>query len=595
MPATPTAVTGGPAVASRLLLGVTRHSPLWLAAMILTRLGGALTSLLVPYVLAGTIDDVLRGRPLGAALARLAGILTADLVLGVLGLAAGTYAITGATAWLRRRLVDHLLALGITGPRMHLPGDLTSRLINDTQQTAATGPVLVEQVVSLATAAGAVVALWLIDWRLVAAFGAGLPLAWLAVRGLVAQFSGLFVRYSQVLGEIAGRLGNAVSGARTIWACGTVETEARRVLYPLPEMSRLGYAMWRAQGRTAVKLGVVVPLIRIAVLATAGFGAAAGRISPGQFVAAGTYTGLALSLLDTAERLIHFARVRAGAQRVAEVLGQIPPPRGAGSLPPGPGALTLRSVTVRGADGLAVLDGLDLDLPAGRSMALVGGSGAGKTTVASVAGGLIRPDGGQALLDGTPLTSIAPDELRQAVTYAFAEPRLLGETVAEAIAFGHPGATRAQIEHAAMIAHADGFIRRLPHGYDTPLVQAPLSGGEAQRLGLARAVVGEARLIILDDATSSLDTATEAQVTDALTARLAGRTRLIITHRVTTAAQADLVAWLKQGQIQAVGPHVRLWQDPAYRAALGAPCEELPTATPEAIPAVLRAGGARYD
>jgi len=568
MPSTPTA-TGGSGEESRLLLGVARRSPLWLGAMILAQLGSALTALLVPYVLARTVDDVLGGHPPGAALARLAAILAADLALGVLGLLAGAFAIARATAWLRRRLVDHLMALGITGPRTRAPGDLTSRLITDAQQTAATGPVLVGQLISVATAVGAVVALWLIDWRLVVAFGAGLPLAWLAVRALVTEFSSLFVRYSQVLGEIAGRLGNALAGARTIRACGTVETEARRVLDPLPEMSRLGYAMWRAQARTTVQLGLVVPLIRIAVLATAGFGVAAGRISPGQFVAVGTYAGIALSLLDSAERLIHLARARAGAYRVAEVLGEIPPPRGAGRLPSGPGMLVLRGVTVRGA-----LDELDLDLPAGLSLALVGGSGAGKTTLASVAGGLIRPDSGQVLLDGTPLTSIAPDELSPAVTYAFAEPCLLGETVAEAIAFGHPGATRTQIEHAAMIAHADAFIRRLPRGYRTPLAQAPLSGGEAQRLGLARAVIGEARLIILDDATSSLDTATEAQISAALTDRLAGRSRLIVTHRAATAAQADLVAWLEQGKLRALAPHVRLWQDPAYRAAFGAPSGE---------------------
>lgn len=593
MPSTPAALTGGSRAASRLLLGVARQSPLWLGAMTLARLGGALTSLLVPYVLAGTVDDVLGGRSSGVALARLAGILTADLTLGVLGLVAGAYAITGATAWLRRSLVDHLMALEVTGPRTHPPGDLTSRLVSDAQQTAAIGPTLVEQVISVATATGAVVALWLIDWRLVAAFGVGLPLAWLAVRGLVTEFSDLFVRYSRVLGEIAGRLGNAISGARTIRACGTAETEVRRVLDPLPGMSRLGYAMWRAQGRTAVRLGLVVPLIRIAVLATAGFGVAAGRISPGQFIAAGSYIGFALGLLDTAERLIHLARARAGARRVAEVLSQIPPPRGAGRLPPGPGALTLRSVTVRAADGLAVLDELDLDLLAGLSMALVGGSGAGKTTIASVAGGLIRPDGGRVLLDGTPLTSIAPNDLRRAVSYAFAQPRLLGETVAEAIAFGYPSATRSQIEHAAMIAHADGFIRRLPQGYNTPLAEAPLSGGEAQRLGLARAVIGEARLIILDDATASLDTATEVQVSAALTDRLAGRTRLIVTHRAATAARADLVAWLERGQIRALAPHARLWQDPAYRAAFGITCDEVPTAEAEAIPAVLGAEGGR--
>jgi ATP-binding cassette subfamily B protein len=561
-------------MARRLMLDVTRRSPLWFATMFLAQLGGVLTAMLVPYVLAGTVDDVIGGRDVAAALARLAGALTVDLALGVLGILAGAYVMAGATAWLRRRLVDRLMALGVAGPRAYAPGDLTSRLTTDTQQTAAAGPDLIDQVIGVVAAGGGVVALWLIDWRLVAAFGAGLPLAWLAVRLLVTEVSGLFVQYSRVLGEIAGRLSNALSGARTIRACGTVETEARRVLDPLPEISSLGYGMWQAQRRGAVQLGLVVPLIRIAVLATAGFGVAAGRISPGQFVAVGAYIELALRVLVTTGGLIDLAQARAGAQRVAEVLSKVPPPRGGGLPPAGPGALALRNVTVRDTRGQAILDGLDLDLPPGRSLALVGGSGAGKTTVAFVAGGLIRPNTGHVLLDGIPLAALAPDALRQAVSYAFARPHLLGTTVADAIGFGHPGASRSRIEHAARIAHADGFVRRLPQGYDTPLAQAPLSGGEVQRLGLARAVSGEAQLVILDDATSSLDTATEAQVSVALTDRLSGRTRLIVTHRAVTAARADLVAWLADGRIRALAPHADLWRDPAYRAAFGAGAEE---------------------
>jgi ATP-binding cassette, subfamily B, bacterial len=570
VPSTSPAPAGESRMARRLMFDVTRRSPLWLATMFLAEFGGVLTTMLVPYLLAGAVDDVLGGRGGAAALARLAGALMVDLAFGVLGTLAGAYVMAGATAWLRRRLVDRLMALGVAGPRAYAPGDLTSRLITDTQQTAMAGPDLLGQVIGVATAGGGVVALWLIDWRLVVAFAAGVPLTWLAVRLLVTEVSGLFVQYSRVLGEIAARLSNALSGARTIRACGTVEIEARRVLDPLPEISSLGYGMWQAQRRGAVQLGLVVPLIRIAVLATAGFGVAAGRISPGQFVAVGAYIGLALGALDATGGLIDLAQARAGAQRVAEVLSEVPPPRGGGLPPAGPGALALRNVTVRGARGQAILDGLDLDLPPGRSLALVGGSGAGKTTVAFVAGGLIRPDTGHVLLDGIPLAALAPDALRQAVSYAFARPHLLGTTVADAIGFGHRGASRSRIEHAARIAHADGFVRRLPEGYDTPLAQAPLSGGEVQRLGLARAVSGDAQLIILDDATSSLDTATEAQVSVAMTDRLAGRTRLIVTHRAATAARADLVAWLADGRIRALAPHADLWRDPAYRAAFGA-------------------------
>ncbi|NEA25573.1 ATP-binding cassette domain-containing protein, partial [Actinomadura bangladeshensis] len=124
----------------------------------------------------------------------------------------------------------------------------------------------------------------------------------------------------------------------------------------------------------------------------------------------------------------------------------------------------------------------------------------------------------------------------------------------------------ARLAEAARAARADGFIRRLPGGYDTPLADAPMSGGELQRMGLARAFAHAGRVLILDDATSSLDTVTEMEITDAVLTRFAGITRLIIAHRASTAARADLVAWLDGGRLRALAPHTTLWRNPDYRA-----------------------------
>ncbi|MGH3930851.1 MAG: ATP-binding cassette domain-containing protein, partial [Pseudonocardiaceae bacterium] len=138
--------------------------------------------------------------------------------------------------------------------------------------------------------------------------------------------------------------------------------------------------------------------------------------------------------------------------------------------------------------------------------------------------------------------------------------------VHDMIAYARPTASRADVTAAATIAQADRFIRSLPAGYDTPLTQTPLSGGELQRLGLARAILIDARVLILDDATSSLDTATEVKVTQALQQVFTGRTSLVVAHRAATAARADLVAWLDAGRIRALAPHLALWPDPDYRA-----------------------------
>ena len=211
-----------------------------------------------------------------------------------------------------------------------------------------------------------------------------------------------------------------------------------------------------------------------------------------------------------------------------------------------------------------ILDHLTLGVPAGSSVALVGRSGTGKSVLVSLFGRLLDPDEGAVLLDGIPVCQLDLAALRHAVTYAFERP-----------AYARPEASRTEVMAAAMAAQADLFVRRLPDGYETPLARTPMSGGELQRLGLARAILAGAQVTVLDDATSSLDTATEVKVTEALEGMLAGHTCVVVAHRCATAARADLVAWLDAGRIRAFAPHRVLWSDPAYRAVFGAEPESL--------------------
>lgn len=255
------------------------------------------------------------------------------------------------------------------------------------------------------------------------------------------------------------------------------------------------------------------------------------------------------------------------------------------------GALEFRGVSaVRGGD--TVFEGLDLVVPAGTCVAVVGRSGAGKSVLAALAGRLIDPDAGEVLLDGRPLAGLSRAELRDAVAYAFERPVLLGDTVGDAIAFGPRPLPYAETVAAARAAGADSFVRLLPDGYATPRERAPLSGGETQRLGLARAFAHAGRLLILDDATSSLDTVTERHVARALLAGHRGRTRLLTTHRAVTAARADLVAWLDAGRLRALAPHHELWPDPEYRALFASAAEPGPDTgpEPERAPAAEKAG-----
>jgi ATP-binding cassette subfamily B protein len=228
------------------------------------------------------------------------------------------------------------------------------------------------------------------------------------------------------------------------------------------------------------------------------------------------------------------------------------------------GRLEFRGVAVHGT-GPALLDRVNLTLYGGTAVAVVGRSGAGKSVLAALAARLRDPDAGRVLLDGVPLAELSRKALRSAVGCAFERPVLVGRTVGDAIG---PGLDRDRVRAAARATHAHDFVSRLPRGYETPLTEAPMSGGEAQRLGLARAWHA-GRLLVLDDATSSLDMVTEMRIARALAGHHDGRTRLIITHRAATAARSDLVVWLDQGRVRAVGPHRLLWRDPRYREVFG--------------------------
>jgi ATP-binding cassette subfamily B protein len=553
---------------SRLLKQSVRQAPVMTAALAVVTLSGVATTVLMPSAVAAAIDAASQGRNLTAALVALAVLIGAATVVDALDGLIGAYYGSSLTAQLRHRLLGRALALEISGQRRFPAGDLLSRLTANAGAPASFVPLLLSAGSTLLTGVGAVVGLALIDWRLAVTFLLGVPPGIVLVRLFVAKAGNPFVRYQELLAAITTRLLDALQGVRTIRASGTSQQEINHILRPLPELHETGRQVWAAQGQVSWQLGLFIPMLQILVLSVAGFALTTGDITAGQMLAAASYAGMALRTVRLVDALISLLSTQVDAGRVGEVLEAQPavsPPVAVVPVPRGPGRLELRDVSVR-AGQRTILDQLTLSVPAGTSVAVVGQSGTGKSVLVSLVGRLADPDDGEVLLDGTPVCRVEFAALRQAVTYAFERPALLGATVHDMIAYARPEASRAEVTAAAAIAQADRFIRLLPAGYDTPLVRAPLSGGELQRLGLARAILVDARVIILDDATSSLDTATEVKVIHALQRVLAGRTSLVVAHRAATAARTDLVAWLHAGRIRALAPHSVLWEDPDYRA-----------------------------
>ncbi|MEU8305600.1 ABC transporter ATP-binding protein [Actinomadura sp. NPDC048955] len=552
----------------RLLRGaMARFRPALGVLVLLTAVRVAAT-LATPVMLARAVDAARAQHDAGASAAWLALVLAAAAVATTAEDVLGSYCGSDITAWLRHRLLGHVLALGPAGRRRFPAGDVLSRLTESASGPAAFPVLLLSAAATLATTVGALIGLALIDWWLAAAFAAGVPPLLVALRVFVVRATEPFARYQACQAAIATRLLDARQGIRTIRASGTAAAEVRRILAPLPGLGRAGRETWAVQGRVSRRLALLAPLTQVLVVGVAGVRLGAGEITTGQLVGALSYAAMAAASASVFDTVVALLNCQVGAGRINEILTAVPAVRAPARpvrLPDGPGELRLRGVTVR-LGGRAVLDGLDLDVPPGATVAVVGTSGTGKSVLMSTIGRLLDPDAGVVELDGVPVTAVPLAELRRAVAYAFERPALLGATVRETIAYARPGATRAEVHRAARDAVADAFIRALPNGYDTPLDRAPLSGGEMQRLGLARAALADARIVLLDDATSSLDTATEMKVTQALRQILAGRTSLVVARRPATAARADLVAWLDAGRVRALAPHAELWADPAYRA-----------------------------
>ncbi|NUR61583.1 MAG: ABC transporter ATP-binding protein [Catenulispora sp.] len=572
---------------------VVRHAGIRLPILSLAALVSAAVTLAVPDLLGATVDAAAAGHGVGSRLLAAGALIAVGVLCDMASAYTAASTTAGTTAWLRQRMTRRVLDAGPAATDAFTPGDLLSRVCANAADAGRAAPGLVAALAGVAPPAGSLVLLAVIDPWLAAAFLVGTAGVAFVLRAFTRDTSRVLRAYLEAQGRIVGRLVESLAGIRTIAAAGTAAAERERVLADLPALGAAGRATWRVLARSTFRGAVLGPATLAAVLAVGGLELARGRLTPGELFAAGRYASIGTGLGGLTSVFAGVARSRAGAARAAELLALTEVEYGDEAVPAvsgGAGKLEFRAVS------FGVLRDVDLTLPPGAAVAVVGPSGSGKSALAALAARLRDPEYGDVLLDGVPLPRIAHGDLRPAVGCAFERPALIGATVADAIA---PGALRPSVEAAALAARADAFVRRLPAGYDTLLAEAPMSGGEAQRIGLARAWPAT-RLLVLDDATSSLDTATEALITDALLGGAPpggtpldevrpdgvlpngappdvaspegarGRTRLIVTHRAATAGRADLVVWLDAGRVRGVGRHEELWQDAEYREVFAA-------------------------
>jgi ATP-binding cassette, subfamily B, bacterial len=461
----------------------------------------------------------------------------------------------------RNRLFRHVQSLSLDFYERERTGRLVARMTADIEAMSdLVTDGLVTLVTSLVTLVGVTVILVALDWRLALATLVVAPAIALAARGYRRWSAAAYRQVRESHSVVTVQLQEALAGVRAVQAFRRERATAGR-------LADANHAERAAHRRTIALASTFFPGIEfLGTAATVVVLGVGGRRVLGGDLEIGTLAAFLLylrNLFDPVQQLSElydtFQSATAGAERVGAVLAERPSVREADDpvpLPDPRGGVRLEGVRFAYGDGAEVLHGVDLEVPAGSTVALIGPTGAGKSTVAKLIARFYDPAAGRVTLDGVDLRRIRLADLRRAMGYVPQEGFLFSGTVADNVRFGRPEATRAEVEAAARAVGADQVIAGLPRGYDTQVGQrgALLSAGERQLIGFARAWIADPAVLILDEATSNLDVVTEARVQQALRRLREGRTTIVIAHRLSTAVEADQVAVIEDGRVVEAGP-----------------------------------------
>ncbi len=369
----------------------------------------------------------------------------------------------------------------------------------------------------------------------------------------------------QRLAELTADVEESIGGVRVIKAFAAEGRQNRRIRSSAERVFTQSMVSTRLQAFYNPFIGFLPQLGLAAILFFGGRAVIDGSLTIGDFTAFYAYLLMLLAPMRTLGVMLGMAqRATASGARIFQILDREPAiaaPAEPASLPSGRGAISLAGVSLQyEGSPVAALTGIDLEVEAGRTVALVGATGSGKTTLVQLLPRLYDPTAGTVSIDGADVRTLDPDVLRREIAVVNDDPFLFSASVAENIAYARPDATAEEVERAAERAQAAGFIAALPEGYETRVGERglTLSGGQRQRIAIARAFLADPRILVLDDATSAVDASTESAIKDALVEVMADRTTLVIAHRLSTIALADEIVVLEEGRIAAHGSHEEL-------------------------------------
>ncbi|MCY7750271.1 ABC transporter ATP-binding protein/permease [Bacillus inaquosorum] len=538
----------------------------------------AIFGLLGPFVIGKAIDHFIVGRTVSGLIPVLLLLLVIYIIQSLSLWFQNYWMITisqGTVFRMRSELFTHLHELPIPFFDKQRHGELMSRVTNDIENVSSTLNTSVIQILSsVITFVGTVAVMLYMSPLLTVIILTIIPVMAVSLKWITNRTGKLFKEQQKNLGELNGYIEESVSGAKVIKAYSREKQITAEFLEKNTALKTSGFWAQTISGFIPKVMNSLNNLSFTMIAAIGGLFALKGWISIGSIVVFAEYSRqFTRPLNDLANQFNTMLSAIAGAERVFDVLDEKEEredEKNAVHQPIQTGSIEFRDVSFGYDEGQQTLKNLQFTVPAGQSIAFVGPTGAGKTTVTNLLARFYEPDEGRILIDGTDIKTLTRASLRKNMGFVLQDSFLFQGTIRENIRYGRLDASDQEIEAVAKTANAHSFIERLPKGYDTVLTQngSGISQGQKQLISIARAVLADPVLLILDEATSNIDTVTEVNIQEALARLMEGRTSVIIAHRLNTIQRADQIVVLKDGEMIEKGSHEELIRQKGFYSDL---------------------------